>query len=580
MKRFLFLSAALWGALLPSSAIAARAADRPNVVLVMSDDQGYGDLHCHGNPVIRTPHLDTLHGESVRLTNFHVDPTCSPTRSALMTGRYSTRTGCWHTIMGRSLLFHGEVTMGDVFRRAGYRTAVFGKWHLGDNYPMRPQDRGFDETLVHGGGGITQTPDFWGNDYFDDTYWHNGRLEPQQGYCTDVFFAAAAAFIKANRERPFFVYLPTNVPHSPYNVAEDYSRYYREAGVAPTMANFYGMIENLDENIGRLRDLLGELGLEQNTIFIFMTDNGTAEGAGPRRNETASWDGFNAGMRGQKGSQYDGGHRVPFFIHWPAGGLAGGREVDRLTAHFDVLPTLADLCGIEVPARVALDGSSLAPLLRGTAVDWPERTLFAHVQRQEIPPKWVRSTAMTDRWRLVDGKELYDMPEDPGQRHDVASAHPEVVARLRAAFEAWWATLEPSFDHYGYLVLGAEAADPVDLTCHDWHSNQVPWHQGMIRAAPWANGDWVVLVTRPGRYEFTLRQQPREAAFPIQASRARVKLDDVEAETAIPEGAASVRLTLDLRAGPGRLQTWFTDGASGRSRGAFFVSVRRLSDAH
>ena len=579
MKRIKLLNNLLSAALVVLPSVPeALAADRPNVVLIMSDDQGYGDLRCHGNGVIRTPHLDTLHGESVRLTNFHVDPTCSPTRSALMTGRYSTRTGCWHTIMGRSLLFSGEVTMGDVFRRAGYRTAVFGKWHLGDNYPMRPQDRGFDETLVLGGGGITQTPDFWGNDYFDDTYFHNGRTERQQGYCTDVFFEAAQAFIETNRDRPFFVYLPTNVAHGPYNVADEYSRRYREAGVAPTMANFYGMIENLDENVGRLRALLRELELEQNTILIFMTDNGTAEGAAPRRNETGSWSGFNAGMRGQKGSQYDGGHRVPFFVRWPAGGIGGGRDEHRLAAHFDVLPTLAELCGLEIPARVALDGVSLAPLLRGNPADWPERTLFAHVQRQEIPPKWVRSAAMTDRWRLIDGKELYDLPADPGQQRDVAADHPEVVTRLREAYEAWWATLEPSFDDYGHLALGAEAADPVDLTCHDWHSDQVPWHQGMIRAAPWANGYWVVLVTRPGRYEFTLRQQPREAAFPIQADRARVQVDEVEAETAIPEGATSVTLTLNLRAGPGRLQTWFTNAAEGRSRGAFFVSIRRLSD--
>ncbi len=562
--------------LLCGLALQATAA-RPNVILVMTDDQGYGDLGCHGNTMIRTPNLDRLHGESIRLTNFHVDPTCTPTRSALMTGRYSTRTGCWHTIMGRSLLFQSEVTLGDLFRNAGYRTGVFGKWHLGDNYPMRPRDRGFDEALVHGGGGVTQTPDFWGNDYFDDTYFRNGEPEAQKGYCTDVFFAAARKFIRRKSEQPFFAYIPTNVPHGPYFVAEKYSQYYLDKGVPKTMAQFYGMLENFDENMGRLLRQLRRSGLEENTILIFMTDNGTAAGAQGRRNEAGAWKGFNAGMRGQKGSQYDGGHRVPFFIRWPVGGLGGGRDVGQLSAHFDVLPTLAELCGFEVPEWIQLDGRSLAPLLKGEDVRWPDRTLFAHVQRQEIPPKWVRSVAMTQRWRLVDGKELYDITSDPDQRNDLAADYPDQVAKLREDYEAWWRTLEPSFEKHAYLVIGAEAANPTELTCHDWHGKSVPWNQGMIRNAPWSNGYWVIQVARPGTYEFTLRQRPRQAEFPIEGARARVKVDNQETSRAIPEGAEAVTLTLDLSAGAARLQTWFEDPVSGKSRGAFFVDIHRVS---
>jgi arylsulfatase A-like enzyme len=183
---------------------------RPNVVLVMTDDQGYGDLACHGNSIIKTPNLDALHAQSTRLTNFHVGPTCSPTRASLMTGRYCNRTGVWHTVMGRSLLRKDEVTMADVFRAGGYKTGIFGKWHLGDNYPFRPQDRGFDEVLIHKGGGIGNTQDYWGNDYFDDTYFRNGRPERFEGYCTDVWFTEAIKFIEANKDRPFFCYLPTN----------------------------------------------------------------------------------------------------------------------------------------------------------------------------------------------------------------------------------------------------------------------------------------------------------------------------------------------------------------------------------
>ncbi len=286
----------------------------PNVVLVLTDDQGYGDLACLGNPILQTPNIDSLHRQSLRLTDFHVGPTCAPTRAALMTGRYCNRTGVWHTVMGRSLLRRDEVTMADVFAAGGYRTGVFGKWHLGDNYPYRPQERGFHEVLVHGGGGVGQTPDYWGNRYFDDAYWHNGVPEKQKGYCTDVWFEAALRFIETNRDRPFFAYIATNAPHSPYNVAEKYSGLY--AGKDVPNANFYGMITNIDENVGRLQSKLKALGLEENTILIFMTDNGTAAGFQGKR-------AFNAGMRGNKGSEYDGGHRVPCFIRWPAGGLGG-----------------------------------------------------------------------------------------------------------------------------------------------------------------------------------------------------------------------------------------------------------------
>jgi arylsulfatase A-like enzyme len=576
MNRFLLLLA---GGCLAAGIL--HGAARPNVVLVMTDDQGYGDLGCHGNPMIRTPNLDRLHGQSVRLTNFHVDPTCSPTRSALMTGHYSTRAGVWHTIAGRSLLYADEVTMADLFAAAGYATGIFGKWHLGDTYPMRPQDRGFQEVLVHGGGGIGQTPDYWGNTYFDDTFFHNGKPLKTEGYCTDVFFDHALKFIETNRSRPFFAYLPTNVPHGPYNVAEEYSRPYRDKGVPDTMARFYGMIENFDENMGRLVKLLDETGLANNTILIFMTDNGTAAGVAnrnPRQGSGATgdaWSGFNAGMRGRKGSQYDGGHRVPCFWRWPARGIGGGRDVGRLTAHFDVLPTLVELCGLTQPGDLRFDGRSLVPLLRGVDAGWPERTLFVSVQRQEIPPKWVRSAVMTDRWRLVNGDELYDLPADPGQQSDVAERHAEVVASLRAAYEAWWTDMQPAMARYARMVIGSPESNPMDLTCHDWHSNQVPWNQGAIRSAPWANGWWAIEVARQGAYEFTLRQQPEEATFPIQATQARVKVGEVEATTPVPENATSVTLTLELPAGPARLQTWFTDAEAGKSRGAFFIEINR-----
>jgi arylsulfatase A-like enzyme len=548
------------------------------VVLVLTDDQGYGDLGCLGNPILQTPNLDSLYRQSVRLTDFHVGPTCSPTRAALMTGRYCNRTGVWHTVMGRSLLRRDEVTMADVFAAGGYRTAIFGKWHLGDNYPLRPQERGFQEVLVHGGGGVGQTPDYWGNRYFDDTYWHNGVPEKQKGYCTDVWFDAALRFIEANRDRPFFAYIPTNAAHGPYHVAEKYSHLY--AGKEVPNANFYGMITNIDENMGRLLDGLKLLGLEENTILIFMTDNGTAAGFQGKR-------GFNAGMRGTKGSEYDGGHRVPCFLRWPAGGLAGGKDVGRLTAHIDLLPTLIAWCGLSKPKGVKFDGASLAPLLRDADAAWPDRVLVTDSQRIEHPEKWRKSAIMTDRWRLVNGKELYDIPADPGQKRDVAGEHSEVVEKLRHAYEDWWADVSPRFDEYCEIVIGSDKESPARLTCHDWHGRaEPPWNQTHILKGEQANGFWAVEVPQAGEYEFALRRWPREldqpinAAIPggqaIQASTARLTVGEIDLTGPVVAGAKEVVFRTPLKPGKMKLQTWLT-AEDGTSRGAYFVYVRRLA---
>jgi arylsulfatase A-like enzyme len=551
----------------------------PNVILVITDDQGYGDLGCHGNPILRTPIIDALYERSVRLTDFHVGPTCAPTRAALMTGRYCNRTGVWHTIMGRSLLRRDEMTMADVFTAGGYRTGIFGKWHLGDNYPFRPQERGFQEVLVHGGGGVGQTPDYWGNDYFDDTYWHNGTPQKHTGYCTDIWFDGAMRFIEANRDRPFFAYLATNAPHGPYNVSEKYSGLY--AGQEVPSAGFYGMITNIDENMGRLLSRLRVLGLEENTILIFMTDNGTA--AGIRAGK-----GFNAGMRGVKGSEHDGGHRVPCFLCWPAGGLGGGRDIGRLTAHIDLLPTLIEMCGLPKPQGVKLDGASLAPLLRDADANWPDRVMVTDSQRIEHPEKWRKSAVMTDRWRLINGKELYDIHADPGQKDDVAGRNTDVVQRLRQAYEDWWADVSTRFDEYCQIVLGSDKENPTRLTCHDWHGGDdlPPWDQTQVLKGPPANGFWAVEVEQAGDYEFSLRRWPKEvdqpihAAIPggraIQATRARLTIGDIERTGPVAPEAREVVFRVPLKPGQMKLQTWLT-AEDGTARGAYFVYVRRIA---
>jgi len=555
---------------------------KPNVILVMTDDQGYGDIAALGNRHMKTPNLDRLHAESVRLTDYHVDPTCSPTRSALMTGRYSSRTGVWHTIMGRSILRADEVTMADVFSANGYRTGCFGKWHLGDNYPYKPQHRGFDEVLVHGGGGVGQTPDYWGNDYFDDTYFHNGKPKKYKGYCTDIWFDGAMRFIEECRDKPFFCYIPTNAAHGPYNVAEEYSNLYKDNPNIPN-ANFAGMITNIDDNMARLMKHLRRLGLEDNTILIFTTDNGTSAGVRFAKDGRVI-KGYNAGMRGSKGSEYDGGHRVPFFIRWPNGGITGGKDVDQLTAHIDVLPTLIDLCGLKRP-DVEFDGKSIAALLKNPQADWPERTLFVHSQRIEHPEKWRKSAVMTNRWRLVNGRELYDIKADPGQTKNLAAEKGDLVERFRAEYDRWWQSISQRFDEYVPIYIGSDRENPTTITCHDWHGARVPWNHGAIRSAAKANGFWAIRVECDGTYRFELRRWPRELDKPINASiergkaikakTARLKIAGLDQSLPVRDGDKGVVFKANLKAGETTMQTWFID-ADGTSRGAFFVYVSKV----
>lgn len=576
--------------LLPNYAVIGKMAEakrkQPNVILVMTDDQGYGDLGCHGNNVIQTPNLDNLYKESIRFTNFHVSPTCSPTRAGLMTGRYCNRTGVWHTIMGRSLLRKDEVTMADVFSAGDYKTGFFGKWHLGDNYPFSPQYRGFDEVIRHGGGGVGNTPDYWGNNYFDDTYFHNGNPEKFTGFCTDVWFDEAMKFIEANKDQPFFVYLPTNAPHGPLNVPEKYSKPYKDKGVEDRRANFYGTLTNFDENMGRLMQQLKRLELAENTILIFLTDNGGTAGH------------FNAGMRGKKGSEYEGGHRVPCFIRWPDG-LTSGKDIDRLSANIDLLPTLIDLCELDKPDGVKFDGDSLVPLLTGKAQDWSDRTLVVDSQRIEHPKMWRKSTVMTEHWRLVNGKELYDIQADPGQKNNVADKYPDVARKLRDEYEKWWEDISQRFDEYCETIVGSDAENPVRLTSHDWHGPDVPWNQWQIRSGMQANGFWAVEIAESGKYEFSLRRWPSEVNKPItstvpasepvpdvvnpypagkaiSATKARLKIANVDVSKPIPKEAATVRFQVQLEAGKTRLQTWFIDEKSGESRGAYYVYVKRF----
>ena len=493
-------------------------AAHPNIVFVITDDQGYGDLACHGNPIIKTPHVDKLYAESIRLTDYHVSPTCTPTRAALMTGRFTNRTGAWHTIMGRSILRDNETTIADYMSKAGYTTGIFGKWHLGDAYPYQPQYRGFQKTYVHGGGGIGQTPDYWNNSYFDNTYLEDGEPIAEKGYCTDVFFDKATDFIdeQLKVEKPFFAYISTNAPHGPYNVPQKYLDMYPE--LEGKTQSFFGMITNMDENIGKLRAHLAEIGAADNTLFIFTTDNGTAGGSKV----------FNAGMSGNKGSNQEGGHRVPFFVHWPAKGWTEGRDVETLTAHIDVLPTFAELCEFSTEGNLPIDGKSFLPLLEGEEdVNWPDRTLVTDSQRNITPVKWKNCSIMTQDWRLLNGKKLYQLSSDPGQKKDLSKKHPERVKAMRQGYEDWWASMVDSFAEGAPFHLG-ENPKPMLLTAHDLVGTggtaSVAWHQGYIREGKLTgiNEDgpayWQIKVTEPGDYELALSRYPHGSGVALNAS--------------------------------------------------------------
>ena len=585
----------------PAAAQSRTLPHRPNVILVMTDDQGYGDLGCHGNRDIRTPNIDRFYQESARFNHFFVSPTCSPTRAGLLTGRHEFRCGISHTILGRSLLREDEVTIADVLSGAGYRTGIFGKWHLGDNYPCRPMDRGFQECFYHGGGGIGQTPDFWGTSYFNPVINHNGTCKRTRGYCTDVFFNAALNWIGRNRDLPFFAYITPNAPHTPLDVPESFARSYQERGLGPDAAKFYGMIANIDQNIGRLVMRIRDMGLEENTLIIFLTDNGSAQACRLGLH--------NGGMRGCKGTAHEGGVRVPCFFRWP-GKLETGRDIASIAAHVDILPTLAALCGASLPRDRKLDGVSLLPLLAGERDELPDRHLITHVGRwpADVDPrdcKYERCSVRSQRFRLIENRELYDMENDPGETVNVIDRFPEAVAQMRQSYDRWWDEVLPVLRSTQHIKLGAPEENPLTLSCMDWGSSMVSpgdpdwrkvpfWKQDCLAslavgktylmdstpAKQGTMGSWAVEFTRSGRYLMTLRKLPSqalEAANALNDGTAHIVCGNTRYYERIAPGATSVSFELDCTPGTARLECWFTgQREDGNPSGAYFVDVHFL----
>jgi arylsulfatase A-like enzyme len=471
---------------IPGSFQAAEPA-KPNVLLIITDDQGYGDFSIHGNPYLQTPHIDRLATQSVRFDRFYVNSFCAPTRAALLTGRWPLRTGCHGVTRNAEAMKPSEVTIAEALREGGYRSACIGKWHNGEQYPFTPMGQGFDEAFGFNNG-------HW-NNYFDPVLLRGSQPEQTQGYISDVLTDEAIKFVIANQDKPFFCYLSYNTPHSPYQVPDKYFDKFKAKGFDDTVAAFYGMCENLDDNVGRLLAHLESLKLADDTIVIFLTDNGGTAGVKI----------YNAEMRGSKTSLHEGGSRVPLFVRWPSAKWPP-HVVQPIVSHIDLFPTLIDLCGVKAPVGPKLDGITLRPLLEKTdSSAWQVRTLFTHNPIDETNkfPGAVR----TQKYRLVreikgpaggskaqanDASatpwQLYDMQSDPGQKQDIATDHPDVVKQLSEQYDVWFAGVSAEGLQRFPLPVGHPEHNPVEL-----HAPQAYFDEPLQYAAgSGAANDWLI----------------------------------------------------------------------------------------
>ena len=500
------------------SLLSAQAVKHPNVILIITDDQGYGDLGINGNPHVKTPVLDNLARQSTRFNNFYVCPVSAPTRSGLMTGRYFLRTGVRDTYNGGAMMAPSEVTIAEMLREAGYATGIFGKWHLGDNYPMRPCDQGFDESVIHLTGGMGQPGDITtylrgDSSYFDPVLWHNGQQEKYDGYCSDIFAGEAMRFIESAQKQPFFCYLAFNAPHTPLQVPDKYYQIYKDIDPSTGFENdtrpfqimserdkedarkVYAMVTNIDDNVGLLLKKLDDMGIAENTIVIFMTDNGPQQ----RR--------YNAGMRGLKGSVYRGGVRVPFYIKYPAIG-ATSKDVEAVAAYIDAMPTIAGICNVKMPADRKIDGVNLLPLIKGEKNDAGDRALFFSWTRHN-PELYNNMALLKGEYKIVgqtdynaapDSFELFDIEHDPFEQDNIIQAHPEKAIDLKNEIDKIFMELTGSSNMINppYIEVGTPFEDPVILNRNDAGGERGVWEQEEVY------GKWSLNI-REGYYNIKYR---------------------------------------------------------------------------
>lgn len=562
----------------------AFAQKRPNILLVMTDDQGIGDLGVHGNDILKTPFIDAFAKESTELSQFIVSFNCSPTRASLLTGRDSYRTGVIGVTESDHLMKESEVTIAKILADAGYRTGIFGKWHLGDNYPMRPTDKGFQEALVHKGGGIGQAAGPAGNSYFNPVLEHNNISKTYQGYCDDIFTDAAISFMDQKSDKPFFAYLATNLPHFPLDISDERADPYRKAGIHELNARTFGMIANVDANFGRLMAKLRDLGIEDNTIVIFMSDNG------PRTKRTKNDvypDRYNMNLRGTKTSVYENGIRAPFFIRWP-GKIAAGRNSRAMAAHIDILPTLLDAARVSVPGNLKPDGISLMPLLRSETDILPSREIFLQGHRGPVPVRYLHFTVRSERYKLVSphddpygpvgrlsadeikktlaSLELYDIQNDPSEIKNIARQHPDIVEDLLSKYERWFDSVirDRGDDWPQKIYVGTRFQPVIHLSRFDWGGPQV-------YAADQRLGYWDIR-SEAGLYrvKVTYPKTVKDAVLYL-------RYKGIELQKTIAKGETEAFFDqVKLPAGTGQLEVFLRSDRL--DTGVQFVDVERLAE--
>jgi arylsulfatase A-like enzyme len=543
------------------------SADRPNVVFILSDNQSYWEFGCHGNSVVKTPNVDRLAAESVDFKRFYATPYCSPSRAEFLTGRYAMRFGIYNTIGGVSQLPGSATTMAEVFRDNGYRTGMFGKWHLGESYPMRPEDQGFDEAFWHGGGGVGQLPDYYGNTLFDTTFIENDKPIPTKGFCTDKIFDRAIRFIKDHRKKPFFCYVPTPVTHKPWAAPDKYKKPYEDTGMKSGDAAGYGQMTNLDENVGRLLKALDNLKLRDNTILVFATDQGMGR-------EAPAMDMSLPQIRGGHRA-YDWANQVAFMIRYPDRITKTGYVQEQFAGAVDLLPTIADWCGFRQARELPLDGISLTKYLENPKLDWPDsRTMITQCPRGRTPKKWQNAVVRKGHWRLTGPDELFDSEQDFRQTKNIAKDHPKIVAELNAAYEKWWQEFDSNRPGIPRAVIGHPDRREVRLTSMDWYQGGSPWTQGNIKRGR-GKGTWAIKVQRSGNYQVELRRYPREANLAAGAVSAQATIADATAQTDLGSDAKSAVFTMNLTAGEHDFTGGFKD-AAGKDIGSFFAYVKRV----
>jgi arylsulfatase A-like enzyme len=566
----------------PTAALADSHA-RPNVILIMTDDQGYGDFGATGNKVLETPHIDALSKRSASMSQFYVSPVCSPTRACLMTGRYNYRTRCIDTFLGRSMMEPDEVTIAEVLSKAGYATGIFGKWHLGDTYPMRAMDQGFTEAITHKGGGLAQPsePIENGRRYTDAILFRNGKQFKSKGYCTDVYFDGAIDFIAKSQKakKPFFAYIPTNAPHGPYHdVPEGWRKKYmtkakelasimirppkNAKGMAQQvdkLARIAAMISNIDENVGKLLAKLDALKLTNNTVVIMMVDNGP--------NSLR----YVADYRGMKTNIHEGGIRSPLWVQWP-GKLKAGASSAEPSAHIDMLPTILDMCGVEKPKGLKLDGRSMLPDLRGQRIDRLPRHLVIQTHRGDKPVRYHHFMIRGDRYKLLHASgfgrtgfagdpkfELYDLLADPGESKNLAAEKPQVLTRLKKAYDVWFddvGSTRPNNYAPPRIFIGTPHENPTVLTRQDWRGGTSIRH-------------WLLHAPNAGKYdiEFLFDAKPTAGIAELKVGKTTVKVEfKADAKSCKFQNVA-------IEAGDLKLETVLSHGKN--KRGAYHVVVTK-----